>query len=132
MVTIATFDEPTKAKHLKDRFGESGVSADVQTDGQMQQVASGSNARGNVKVLIHEKDFDKAHNLLVEWEASDPAVGSAIRCPQCKSPRIDYPQLARKFPFVPGLVGILLALKIIPKEFYCQDCHFTWSKDGEG
>ena len=132
MVTIATFEEPTKAKHLKDRYAQSGVAADLQTDGQMQQVASGSKARGNVKVLIHEKDFDKAHNLLVEWEASDPEVGSALRCPQCQSPRIDYPQLARKFPFIPGLVGVLLLLKIIPKEFYCQDCHFTWSKDGEG
>jgi len=26
---------------------------------------------------------------------------------------------------------VLCALKIIPKEFYCQDCHFTWSNQEE-
>ena len=31
----------------------------------------------------------------------------------------------------PALVGVLCALKIIPKEFYCQDCHFTWSNEEE-
>ena len=25
----------------------------------------------------------------------------------------------------------LCAIKIIPKEFYCQDCHFTWSNEEE-
>ncbi len=29
MVTIATFNEPAKAKHLKDRLQQSGVKADV-------------------------------------------------------------------------------------------------------
>lgn len=129
MVTIATFDEPAKGRHLKDRFHQSGVRADVLTEGQMQAVASRSKQQANVKVLVDEDDFEKAQNLLLEWEASDPEIGSAIRCPQCQSPRIDYPQLARKFPFVPGLAAILLALKIVPKEFYCQDCQFTWGGD---
>ena len=131
MVTIATFDEPSKARHLKERFREAAVEADVITDGKMQHVVSGFSGSANVKVLVHERDFEKAHNLLVDWETGDPAIGAALRCPQCKSPRIDFPQLARKFPFIPGLAGILLALKVFPKEFYCQDCHFTWSKAGE-
>jgi predicted Zn-ribbon and HTH transcriptional regulator len=129
MVTIATFDEAAKGRHLKDRFQQSGVRADVLTEGQMQAVASRSKRQANVKVLVDENDFEKAQNLLLEWEASDPEIGAAIRCPQCQSPRIDYPQLARKFPFVPGMAAILLAFKIVPKEFYCQDCQFTWGGD---
>jgi predicted Zn-ribbon and HTH transcriptional regulator len=130
MVTIATFDEPAKARHLKDRFQQSGVKADLMTEGKLQHMAS--RAKGAAaKVLVDEDDFEKAQNLLLEWEAGDPDIGSAIRCPQCRSPRIEYPQLARKFPFIPGLAAILLAMRIFPKEFYCQDCHFTWGKDGE-
>lgn len=129
MVTIATFDQPAKARHLKERFQKSGVHADVVTEGQLQQMTSGARPQANAKVMVEEKDFEKAQGLLVEWEASDPEIGSAIRCPQCKSPRIDYPQLARKFPFVPGLAAILLVLKIIPKEFYCQDCHYSWTNE---
>ena len=53
-----------------------------------------------------------------------------IRCPQCGSSNIEYPQMTRKF-LTPALVAVLCALKIIPKEFYCQDCHYTWSNEEE-
>jgi transposase-like protein len=59
----------------------------------------------------------------------NPEIG-ALRCPQCNSTRIEYPQLTRKF-LTPALAGILFALKVFPKEFYCQDCHFTWTNEPE-
>ena len=131
MVTIATFDDAAKAKHLKERFRQSSVRADVLTEGRMQAAASRADQHANVRVQVEEADFATAQNLMVEWEKSDPDIGAAIRCPQCGSPRIHYPQMARKFPFTTGLFGILLALKIIPKEYYCEDCQNTWSKEPE-
>ena len=130
MVTIATFNEPAKAKHLKTRFQEAGVKADVHNEGHLQKMAFMSQPQASAKVQVHEDDFEKANQLMLEWEASDAEVGSAIRCPQCKSPRIEYPQLTRKF-ITPGIASILFALKIFPKEFYCQDCHFTWTNEPE-
>jgi len=130
MVTIATFNEPAKAKHLKTRFQEAGVTADIHNEGHLQQMAFMSKPQASANVLVHEDDFEKANQLMLEWEASDSEIGSAIRCPQCKSPRIEYPQLTRKF-ITPGIASILFALKIFPKEFYCQDCHNTWGKDGD-
>ena len=53
-----------------------------------------------------------------------------IRCPQCGSSNIEYPQMTRKF-LTPALMGLLCAPRIIPKEFYCQDCHYTWSNEEE-
>lgn len=130
MVTIATFNEPSQAKHLKKRLQEAGLKADVHSEGHLRQVAFMSEPQANAKVMVDEEDFEAANRLMVEWEASDPEIGSAIRCPQCKSPRVEYPQLTRKF-ITPWLASILFALKIFPKEFYCQDCHFTWGKDGD-
>lgn len=129
MVTIATFNEPAKAKHLKTRLQEAGVKADVHNDGRLQKALVGESA-ASAKVLVNEEDFVAANKLMLELEASDPEIGSAIRCPQCKSPRIEYPQLTRKF-MTPWLASVLFAVKIFPKEFYCQDCHFTWGKDGD-
>ena len=129
MVTIATFNEPAKAKHLKTRLQEAGVKADVHNDGRLQKVLVGGSA-ASAKVLVNEEDFVAANKLMLELEASDPEIGSAIRCPQCRSPRIEYPQLTRKF-MTPWLASVLFAVKIFPKEFYCQDCHFTWGKDGD-
>jgi len=129
MVTIATFDDPAKAKHLKSRLAEAGLKADVHNE-RLQSMATGSDRHANAKVTVEEEDFPKANQMLMEWEATDPDIGAAIRCPQCKSPRIEYPQMTRKF-MTPWLASIMFALKVFPKEFYCNDCHFTWGKDGD-
>ncbi len=130
MVTIATFNESAQAKHLKSRLDAAGVKADIHNEGHLQKVAFMSKPQASAKVMVTEEDFEKANKLMLDWEASDPAIGSAIRCPQCKSPRIEYPQLTRKF-IVPAIASVLFALKIFQKEFYCQDCHFTWSNPDE-
>lgn len=129
MVTIATFNEPAKAKRLKKRFQEAGLKADVINEGHLQQVAFMSKPQANAKVRVEDNDFEKAQELMVEWEASDPDIAATlIRCPQCGSPRIEYPQMTRKF-LTPAIASILFALRIFPKEFYCEDCHFTWSNE---
>jgi hypothetical protein len=131
MVTIATFNEPAKAKDLKARFYQAGLRADIHNEAPLQQVGFMSKPQANAKVMVDDNDFEKAQSLMVEWEATDPVIASAlIRCPQCSSSGIEYPQMTRKF-MTPAVVVVLCALKIIPKEFYCQDCHFTWSNEQE-
>ncbi|MFN2474724.1 MAG: putative signal transducing protein [Chthoniobacterales bacterium] len=129
MMTIATFDEPSKAKHLKDRLVQSGVKADVHNEGHEQAARLVGKPQANMKVLVEEEDFTKAQKLMTEWAPSDPDLAFAIVCPQCQSPRVQYPQLPRKS-LVPGAISsILLATKLFAKEFYCEDCHLTWTKD---
>jgi transposase-like protein len=129
MVTIATVNEPAKAKRLKQRFQQAGVKADVHNEAHLQQVAFMSRPQANLKVQVDDNDFERAQQLMLEWEASDPDIAAAVvRCPQCGSPRIEYPQLTRKF-LTPAIASVLFALKIFPKEFYCEDCHFTWSNE---
>jgi predicted Zn-ribbon and HTH transcriptional regulator len=131
MVTIATFNDSGKAKQLKERFQETGLKADVHNEGHLQQVAFMSKPQANVKVLVEEEDFEKAQCLMVDWESTDPDIAAAvIRCPQCGSSRIEYPQLTRKN-LTPAVAGILFALRIFPKEFYCQDCHYTWNNEDQ-
>src|SRR2546423_13938974 len=130
MVTIATFNEQTKAKHLRDRLEKAGVHADILGENAIQRVAFMSKPQANVKVKVEERDFEKAQGLMREWEAADPEIGSAMRCPKCGSSDIEYPQLTRKF-LTPALASIFFALKIFTKEFYCHSCHFTWPEKEE-
>src|SRR5438105_13282812 len=114
MVTIATFNETAKAKRLKERFQQAGIKADIHNEGHLQQVAFMSKPQANVKVQVDDNDFERAQQLMVEWEANDPDIASAIiRCPQCGSSRIQYPQLTRKF-LTPAMASILFALHIFP------------------
>lgn len=127
MVTIATFNEPAKAKRLKTRFQESGLKADIHNEGHLQQLGFMSKPQANVKVQVEDDDFERAQELMVEWEASDPDIAAAlIHCPQCGSSQIEYPQLTRKA-ITPAMASVLFAIRVFPKEFYCEDCHFTWS-----
>jgi len=131
MVTIATFNEPDKAKRLKQRFQQAGIKADIHNERHLQQMAFMSRPQANAKIMVDDADFERAQNLMIEWETSDPDVAAAIiRCAQCGSCQVEYPQMTRKF-MTPALVGLLCALKVIPKEFYCQDCHYTWSNQEE-
>jgi hypothetical protein len=85
-----------------------------------------SKPHANAKVMVEEQDFQRAHELMVEWEPTDPDIGAAIRCPNCQSPRIDYPQMTRRF-LTPWVASILFATGIVEKEFYCRDCQNTWT-----
>jgi transposase-like protein len=131
MVTIATFNEPEKAKRLKQRLQESGVKADIHNERHLQQMVFMSRPQANAKVMVDDDDFERVQNLMIEWETSDPEIGSAMmRCPQCSSSEIEYPQMTRKA-ITPAVVMLLCTLRILPKEFYCQDCHYTWSNEEE-
>lgn len=129
MVTIATFNESAEARALKDRFQQSGIRADIHNEGHLQRVAFMSKPKANVKLQVEDDDFERAQNLMVEWQESDPAISAAmLRCPQCNSSSIEYPQMTRRA-LVPQMVVLLMALRILPKEFYCRDCHYTWSNE---
>src|ERR1700682_1534788 len=64
MVTIATFNEPSQAKHLKSRLQETGVKADIHNEGRLQKVAFMSKPQANAKVLVTEKDFEEANGRM--------------------------------------------------------------------
>src|SRR5213592_2396220 len=113
MVTIATFNEPAKARQLKRRFHDAGVNADVHNEAPLQRVGFMSRPQANAKVMVEDDDFARAQSVMVDWEATDPDIAAAvIRCPQCGSSNIEYTQMTRKL-ITPAHVGVLCTLKII-------------------
>ena len=79
MVTIATFNEPDKAKRLKQRFQEAGIKADIHNEGHLQQMAFMSRPQANAKIMVDDADFERGQNLMIEWETTDPDVAAAQR-----------------------------------------------------
>jgi hypothetical protein len=79
---------------------------------------------------VPASDFERAHRLVLEWDRVEGALQAAIRCPECKSLRIDYPQFTRNS-IIPNLIiGLLATIARVEKEYYCYDCHFTWPRKG--
>ena len=122
---VATFNEAEKAQRAKNKLEEGGIHATVADESKLQKYFFLSKPLASQKVYVNDEDFPKALRVLKEADVRDHILNGEVRCPQCGSARVDYPQFTRKF-MTTTLVEIFCFLRLIDKTFYCEDCHFTW------
>ncbi len=123
--TVATFSDLEKAQEVRKRLAEAGISAQAHDESRLQMFWFLSKPLAAHKVVVDEKDSDKALLALQIADAQDHILQGEVRCPQCGSANVEYPQFTRKF-MMTTLVEVLCFLHIIDKAFYCQGCHHTW------
>src|SRR5437763_3461106 len=119
-IPVALFRNRSDAEPLQRRLSEAGIHAGVHDSALMK----------GARLDVPADRFERAYQLLLEWDAAEGALRGAIRCPECRSLRVDYPQYSHKSALPNLLVGFLANIGAVDKEFYCQDCHFTWPKEG--
>jgi hypothetical protein len=119
-ISIALFGRRSNAESFQKRLSDAGISA------QVHDVMGTTGAR----LEVPADQFERAHELMLNWDANESGVPGAIRCPECRSLRVEYPQYSHKSILPNLLVGFLANIGAMRKEFYCQDCHFTWPKEG--
>ena len=125
MVTVGTFNEREKAEPLQQRLETAAIHAEIHDEHRFEWLWFVFKPLAGIRLKVHKKDFEAAQKLLNEWDAAEGVLRDSIRCPQCKSSRVEYPQFTRKG-VLPNLVGLASALGYFGKEFYCQECQHTW------
>jgi hypothetical protein len=125
--TIATFPELEPAEKLKNRLENAGIHAVVHDEANLQRFAFMAEPAASKKVEVDAREVEKARQLLDEWHEKEHILDAAIRCPECNSTRVEYPQYTRKF-FIPWIVEVLASLGMAEKSYYCLDCQYTWPK----
>lgn len=118
--SIAIFHRRSDAEVLQGRLSESGISAKV----------CDCTCLAGARIEVAEREFERSYDLLLKWDAAEGALRGAIRCPDCQSLRIEYPQYTHKSTLPNLLIGLLANIGAMRKEFYCYDCHFTWPREG--
>jgi predicted Zn-ribbon and HTH transcriptional regulator len=127
---VALFSNSSKAEPLRQRLVESGIRAEVHEELRLEKLWFVAKHSAGARLEVPADQFERAYEQLLQWDEAEGALRNAIRCPECRSLRVDYPQFTRKF-FIPNLVmGLFAELGLIAKEYYCEDCHFTWPKEG--
>jgi hypothetical protein len=123
---VATFNDLEKAQAVKLELEKAGFHSLVVDNSRVQRLLFRSEPLACDKVLVDETDFQKARHLLETSDVQDHNLNGEVRCLKCGSPHVIYPQFLCKFitPTVVGMLGSLL--HFVEKEFYCQDCHYTW------
>ena len=124
-MTIASFDRQDPATRLRERLERAGIPCEVFDESHLQKYWFLSRPHAAGKLRVEAADFDRARELLQGLDAVEDALHDAVRCPQCHSSRVEYPQFTRKF-VTPTCVEILCFLHLMEKSFYCEDCQFTW------
>jgi predicted Zn-ribbon and HTH transcriptional regulator len=129
-IPVALFSSSATAEPLRQRLVQAGIQAEVHQELRLEKLWFVAKNSAGARLDAPASQFERACELLLDWGTVEGALRDAIRCPECKSFRVDYPQFTRKS-FIPNLLmGLSAKIGLVEKEFYCQDCHYTWPKEG--
>jgi hypothetical protein len=119
-IAITRFGCRADAESYQRRLTETGIPAHVHDSSSLK----------GARIDVPAGQFERAYGLMQSWDAAEGGIRGAIRCPECHSLRVEYPQYTHKSSLPNLLIGALANIGALPKEFYCYDCHFTWPKEG--
>ena len=126
LITVATFNEREPATQIATRLRGAGLNAEVYDESHEQKWKLWNlHPRAHMRVRVHSAEENRAKALLDEWQGQEPALAQAIKCPECGSSRIEFPQFSRRT-LMGALPAVAANLGVIAKEYYCESCHFTW------
>ena len=124
---LVTFNSLSPAESLQSRLIQNGIDARINTAPKLEVFWFISRTRFGVRIEVPAAQFAEAHRLLMQWDTAEGLLRDAIRCPECHSLRVIFPQYTRRSLIPNVVVGTLAALGH-EQEYFCEDCHFTWPK----
>jgi hypothetical protein len=125
LITVATFNEREPADAVADRLRDAGLSADVYDESSEQKwKLFNLKPRAHLRVRVKTSEEHGALEVIKKAEA-DGLLVHAVRCPECGSSRIEFPQFSRRT-IMGALPAALAATGVIEQDFFCVACHFTW------
>ena len=132
MFPIASFEDAAPAEDLARRLSEEGIGAVTNNDAGEQLLRFFTpHPHAQWHVLVPSDKVQEALDKLRALDASEQILRFAIRCPDCGSTQIEYPQFSRNT-LVGNIVPVAAAaLGLVDREFYCTSCHFTWPPPAE-
>jgi hypothetical protein len=123
-VTVLTFNEREQAEPARLKLEQAGIPATIYDERRLQRVWLVREPLAGIRVRVDHKDYERAQEVLRGW-VGDEVLRDAVHCLECGSSRVEYPQFTRKF-ITPGFGALLCLVGLIEREFYCENCHFTW------
>jgi hypothetical protein len=91
-IRIALFSDRTEPGPIRQRLEQAGIPVNVHEGLGLARFWFISKAKASVRLEVSAEQEERARQLLFAWGASDRAPRHAIRCPECASLRVDFPQ----------------------------------------
>lgn len=127
-IPVALFNDRAEAEPVQQRLLQAGVLAEIHDELRLEKLWFVPKRDAGARVEVSVRQFERAEQLLLDWDAAEGLMHEAIRCPECGSLRVDYPQFARNSLLTNLAVGLMTEVGLVERDYYCEDCHFTWPK----
>ena len=128
-VLVAAFNRLSEAEPVKKKLEEAGIMAEIHEETGVGRFMFAAKPYAAVRIEVPKQNFQEARHSLHTWDTPHGVMRNALHCPECGSSRIEFPQFTRKF-FLPNTIGLLAALGVVQKKFYCMDCQNMWLPPG--
>ena len=126
-IRVAVFNKPSPAQTLRGMLNKAGFTARLRDERKLQRYWFLTAPHASIYVEVPEESITAVKDHLSSHEETVLLLREAIRCPSCRSLRVEYPQMTRKN-ILPTLVAHALVMThLMEPEYYCEECHYTWS-----
>jgi hypothetical protein len=127
-VRLALFPNEAAAVPVREALLGAGIGVEIHRELQLQRLWFVSAKTAGARLEVPLAQWEGATALLKQWDAVDAIPGQAIRCPECRSMRVDFPQYTPKSFLTNLAIGLLAELRLVERQYYCEECHCMWPK----
>ena len=121
---VAVFEDLTDGQGLETFLQTRGLEARTYDDKLVRVFLFLRPPRVTYRVQVRRSALHHADELVAGLALEK--VRRAIRCPDCHSLHIVYPQMTRKFILPTILLHLCVIFRIVEHECYCEQCHYDW------
>jgi hypothetical protein len=129
-IPVALVSNREMAESIQRRLSEEGFAAIIREETLRQKLWFVSRQSAGVQVEVPPDQFEAAEKRLEYWAAAEGGVAGAIRCPECGSFRVEYPQYTPRSTLTNLAMGLAAEVGVVEKDYYCEACHYDWPKEG--
>src|SRR5258707_15292946 len=127
-IRLALFHDRAAAESARGGLLQAGIPAEIHDELQLERLWFVTKSATGVRLEVPAKQLEQSIRFLLGEDASHGMLRHAIRCPECRSLRVDYTQFTRKSFFTNLAMGLMAELRLVERQYYCEDCHCMWSK----
>jgi hypothetical protein len=127
-IRVALFSNRAEADPIRQRLAQVGIAAEIHDELGLAQFWFVSKSAAGARLEVPADQAEQAKHVLLNWDAAPGALRGAIRCPECRSLWVDYPQFTGKSILPNVAMGFMAEVGLLEKEYYCEDCHCMWTK----
>ena len=131
-IRVALFTDFPPADLLRQQLLHAGIRAEVHREPAVARLWFVSRRNGAVRLDVPAASAELTARLLKEWDHSSSLLRRAVRCPDCASFRVDFPQFTNKSLLTNLALGFLSGIGLVEQDFYCERCHRMWRKPALG